>query len=234
MLFNADKQIKDNLFQMYQQDIIERRQRKDDYISNQKQSDKFFIEQLKQRNEEESQKKILERQRRINENIQDYNQFWLKKDEERKNKFSKYQDVNINNYAINNSNDKDNFQNLNPNLNYNGNAYLDLNTNSDGNNPNNRVDYDSNKDHLNHIMNPDFIGGRKIHDLERSKKIEGQKMYRDMLDAQINLKPNPNERNSGNRDNTISLLALSKRNANEEMFNKNPCKDFFLFYLFYL
>lgn len=228
MLFNADKHIKDNLFQMNQQDIIQRRQRKDDYLFQEKQSDKDFIAQVKRRNEEENQLKTVEKQRRINENMQEYNQLWLKKDEERKHKFSKYQDVNINNYAINNNNS--NFQNMNPNLNYNTNNNINNNvygsSNNNNNNPNFRVDFDSKKDHLNPIMNPDYIGIRKIDDLEKNKKMEGQRIYRNMLDAQINLKPNANEWSSVNKENTISLLALNKRNANEEMFNKNPCKFF--------
>ena len=57
--------------------------------------------------------------------------------------------------------------------------------------------------------------------------MEGQRIYRNLLDAQINLKPNANEWNSINKDNTISLLALTKmNNANNQMFNKNPCKLF--------
>ena len=234
MLFNTDRNVKDNLFQMNQQDIMQRRQRKDDYNIQEKQSDKNFIEQIKRRNEEENSKKNFEKQRRINENMQEYNLFWLKKDEERKNKFTKFQDVNINNYPINNGNFDDinnnNYQNLNPNLNYNANSNIYSNNNL--NNPNNRVDFDSKKDHLNPIMNPDYIGIRRIDDLEKNKKMEGQKIYKNMLDAQVIMKPNSNELSAFNRDNSISLLALNKRNNNEEMFNKNPCNFFFKFLLF--
>lgn len=227
MLFNADKQVKDNLFHMYQQDIMQRRQRKDEYVFQEKQSDRDFIEQIKRRNEEENQKKTFEKQRRINENMQEYNQFWQKKDEERKNKFSKFQDVNINNYAVNNTNNN-NYQNSNQNLNYNSNPYgNNVGYNSGNTNPNIRVDFDSKKDHLNPIMNPDYIGIRKIDDLAKNKKMEEHRIYKNMLDAQMNLKPNSNEWNRINKENTISLLALNKRNNNEEMFNKNPCKLFF-------
>jgi len=233
MLFNANKQVKDNLFNMYQQDIMQRRQRKDDYLFQEKQSDKLIIEQLKRRNEEENQKQTFEKQRRINENMQEYNQFWQKKDEERKNRFTKFQDVNINNYAISKNN---NFQNNNLNLSHNPNPYENNISGSNNNfnmNPNLRVDFDSKKDHLNPILNPDYIGIRKIEDMEKNKKMEEQRIYRNMLNAQINLKPSSNDWNTVNRENTISLMALNKKNINEEMFNKNPCKQY-LMNLFFL
>lgn len=221
MLFNADRNVKDNLIQMYQQDIMQRRQRKDEYSFQEKQNDKIFIEQINKKNEEENVKKAMEKQRRANENMQEYNQFWVKKDEERKNKFSKPADVNINNYAMNNSNiNNNNYQNSN----YNSNPISN-------NNPNLRIDFDSKRDHLNPIMNPDYIGIRKIEDIEKNKKAEVQKLYRNMLDAQVSMKPNTNEWNSVNRENTISLLALNKKNQVDDLFNKNPCK-FFNLYLF--
>lgn len=221
MLFNVDKHVKDNLFHMYQQDIMQRRQRKDDYLYQEKQLDKDFIDQIKRRNEDENTKKNLEKQRRINENMQEYNQFWQKKDEDRRNKFTKLNEVN--NYSKNNSNYQSNYQNLNPNINSFGNNH-NINSNNNFNDQNAKLEFDSKKDHLNPIMNPDYIGIRKIDDLEKNKKMEVQKMYRDMLDAQISSKPNTNDLNFKNKENSISLMTLNKRNVNEEMFNKNPCK----------
>ncbi len=249
-----EKEVKNNLFKIYQQEITQRRQHKDDVLFEQKRNDRNFMEQAKLRNEEENQKKLLEKQRRVNENMQEYNQFWMKKDEDRKHKFSKYSDVNnMNNYATNyiNRNINNNFQNVDSNLkmnnnsnlnsisnasnengnfNHSNNEYGNTNNNINSNNPNNKFDFDSKKDHLNPILNPDYIGIRKIQDIEKNTKIEGQRIYRNMLDAQMNMKPYSNEYSSINRENSISLVAFNKRNSNEEMYNSNPCKNYFLLF----
>jgi len=200
---------------MYQQDIAQRRQRKDEYHLQEKQSDKQFIDEINRKNQEENMRRQMEKQRKINETKQEYNQFMIKKDEDRKNKFNKNIDFNINNYAINNTL-------TNPNSYDNNNNNMNFNRDGSNYNPNMRMDFDSKRDHLNPILNPDYIGIRKIEDLEKNKKMEVQKMYKGMLDAQMHMKP------GNSRENSISLLELNKKNSNDNGFNRNPCKKLFI------
>lgn len=230
MLFNADKNIKDNLFNIYRQDLIDRKQRKEENILQEKIIDKNYIDQINRVNQEDSVKRNMERMRRIKENMNDYNSFWIRKDEERKNKFAKNNDVNINTYAMDNNNSSNinsynnhfdiSSANNNSNNNYNQNNYNSSNTNQ-------KVDFDSQKDHLNPILNPDYIGIRQIENFEKNKKQKLQKFYKNQLDSQITTKISIYDVNhNANKDNVgyNNQGHYKKNNMPDINLNSKACK----------
>jgi len=178
MYVHPDKELKDNLFNYYQQELTDRRIRKDDYIKQEKMSDKVYIDQIKRSNEEERMRKEMEKAKRVNENMQDYGQLMMKKDEQRRQKFGKIEENIMNN---NNNNQNINYNNNNNNYgNYPNNPNMDLNPRFK--NQNMKVD------NLNYIMHPDnSVGVRQLNEMERNKKFESQKYYKNMLDSQMSI-----------------------------------------------
>ena len=202
MLFYADKNVKENLFHMYKQDVMEQKNRKDEFVVQEKIKDKTLIQQVNRVHEDENNKKNVERLRKINENMYGFNQYWTKKDEERKNRFTQKPEININSYSVN----------IEPS-NYN---YSHSINQGKLNNLNINVEFESKKtDHINPILNPDYMGFRRIESLEKNQKMAVQKIYKNILDSQLNTKINPYDINN----------SFPRKNGSD-IFKTNPCKYF--------
>lgn len=209
MFLYPDKQLKENLFNYYKYDINERRMRKEEDLMNEKLNDKVYMDQIKRNNMEIKHRQESERQRLINETMNDYNNFMNKKEEDRRNRFNKNssgiynENVNFNKSQSISIADQMNSMNINP--------YSKMNMNPDMSLINmNKVK----KDNLNHILYPEYIGVKKLYEMEKNDKNEFKKFYKNILDSQMNYKSSsPDYNNNYMVNNMIS----------------NPCKIFLIF-----
>jgi len=55
---------------------------------------------------------------------------------------------------------------------------------------NSKIQFDSQRDHLNNILQPDYLGIRNLQNMEKNQKQEYQNIYRNFLNSQINTKIN--------------------------------------------
>jgi len=205
MLFHADKNVKESLFKMYKKDLIDRQVIKEDKITKEKIQDKNFIDEVVRLNEEEHRRRSMEKKRVTNENMISYNQLWRGKDEERKNRYYKVFDPKVN-YPIMNE------EMINQNK-----PFFARNRSYDFNS---KMQFDSQRDHINNIMHPDYLGVKNLQNLDKNHKQEYHKIYKNFLDSQINT-----------RVNIYDLINVKAKeyhaikNEEQEVFvNKNPCK----------
>ena len=204
---NPDKNLKDNLYNYYKQDMMERRIRKDEDFTTEKVNDKVYMDQIKRRNEEDKNKKEIDRAKKLNENMNDYNKFSSTKDEERRNKYIKFKEINTNNSNVNNSQSMGNMNQMDLYSQFSSNSLNNMNPDMTLMNMNNLK-----KDSLNYIMNPDHIGVIKIKEMEKNKKFEFQKFYKNMLDSQMNY-------------NEVSSPKMQKSYDQGGNMISNPCKN---------
>ena len=197
MYVHPDKALKDGLFNYYQKDIMDRKMLKDQNTNQEKDSDRNFIDQIKRRNEEERMKNMGEKSKKVNDSMQDYGKLMMKKDEDRRNKLKSIDQnynqqgqmmIDNNNSQVNNNQymNNNNISGGNPNNNA-ANANMGMGMNNDSKIKKNMKGVD-----LNLIMHPDNnIGVRQLNEMERNKKFEFQKHYKNMLDSQIGHPGNP-------------------------------------------
>lgn len=214
MLIHADKNVKESLFNVYKKDLQERQIRKEEGVNKEKIEDKNFVDQIIRLNEEEKQRKTLEKTRIKNENMYSYNELWKAKDEERKNRYYKVFDPKINYPVLN-----EDVRNLSKPILLPGRSY-DFNS---------RINFDSQRDHLNNILNPDYLGVRNLESLQKNHKQEFQKIYKNFLDSQINTKTNIYDLNNIKEK---EYHAMKRREA-EIQVKKNPCNNFLFKILFF-
>ena len=196
MYVHPDKALKDGLFNYYQKDIMDRKIRKDENNNQEKNLDRNFIDQIKRSNDDERMKREGEKSKRVNDSMQDYGKLMMKKDEDRRKKLGKM-DENYNQQGqMMDNNSQGGSQYINNNIydypnsnaaNANANSNISMNMNNDAKIKKNMKGVD-----LNMIMHPDnAIGVRQLNEMERNKKFEFQKYYKNMLDSQIGHPGNP-------------------------------------------
>lgn len=221
MLMNPDKQLKDKFFNMYKQDMNDRRLRREEFINTEKMHDKFYMDQITRNNFEEKMRQENHKQKIINDTMNDYGKFMNRKEEERKNKYLKNYEMPMENYNINSSHSMGNLNQFDL---YNNSVSPSANMNPDMTLINEKK---AKKDSLNHILYPEYIGPRKLNEMERNNKNEFQKFYKHMLDSQMNYRSNSPE---------IALMQhkdINRFDGNVNMVS-NPCKDFFFLKNFFL
>jgi len=209
MYVHPEKALKDGLFNYYQKDIMDRKILKDENTNIERNSDRNFIDQIKRRNEDERMKNMGEKSQRVNESMQDYGKLMMKKDDDRRKKLTRM-DENYNQQGQvmmdNNSQLNNNIQGNHSNQYQNNNnvqggypgSYPNNNNAANSNNANMGMNNDSKIKKnmkgvdLNLIMHPDNnIGVRQLNEMERNKKFEFQKHYKNMLDSQVGHPGNP-------------------------------------------
>lgn len=207
MLMHPDKQIKENLFNYYTQELNQRRLMKEETTHMEKLNDKVYMDQIKRNNQEEKMRMDSQRMRRVNENLNEYGLFISKKDEEMKNRYKRNSDIYKENYLKGNSHSMGNLNQLEMfNSNLKPNSPMSIN-------PDMTLISESKtkKDHLNFILQPDYIPVRKLNEMEKNNKNEYQKFYRNILDSQMNYMINsPDIKN--NYKNVVNMIS-------------NPCKN---------
>lgn len=205
MFVNPDKQLKYNLFNYYKHDINDRRLRKEDDMMIEKLHDKVYMDQIKRSNMEEKMRQDSEKQRYINQRMNDYSNFMHQKDEERRNKFVKNPEIYNENANFNKSQSISCMNQLNS---INNNPYSPKSMNPDMTLMNmNKVK----KDNLNHILYPEYIGVKKLSEIEKNDRNEYQKFYKNMLDSQMNYKTSSPETYNNNHYVVNNMVS-------------NPCK----------
>jgi hypothetical protein len=99
MFFNADRNTKEGLLHFLKKERDDQERRKIDERKRRVEEERQIIDKMRKMQEEEASKKQSEKMRRVNEAMSEYHQVINRKEQERKN-FTKFQDVNINNYAV--------------------------------------------------------------------------------------------------------------------------------------
>jgi hypothetical protein len=164
MLFNADRQTKDQLRNIYKQELESQLKRKQDEKTRVMQEERQHLQLLEQRYQDDNRKKHMDKLKRISDSMGEYNQ--IVKDKEANKFFTKHKEVNFNTYAIKNVNNANNNNNIN-NANSNPPSEIGIN--------NNNLEAEYTGERRNNAEQ-DFINGQKL---------EQQKMYRNFLDGQV-------------------------------------------------
>jgi hypothetical protein len=99
MFFNADRHTKEGLLNYLKKERDEQELRKLDERKRRVDEERQILEKMRIMQEEENSKKQYEKMRRKNEAMNEYHQIMNKKEQDKKN-YTKYQDVNINNYTV--------------------------------------------------------------------------------------------------------------------------------------
>jgi hypothetical protein len=182
MFFHADRNVKDNLLQMYKQDAQDHMQRKNDIRTRRINEEKEYLENVNRREQLEEEKRRQEKQRRVNETMHDYKEMVSHLPDGRIRK-GKFEDVRINTYGVslgNKVNQSNQFQNniqikpISNNLdsqNFNNSPTMPT-PNAGGENLKNN--YQSQPPYDDNYM--------------RMQKLEQQRMYKDFLDSQVKIK----------------------------------------------
>ncbi len=216
MLFHADKTIKESLFNIYKKDLLDRQTRKEVEISKEKKQDKNYIESIIKLNEDENRRRSMDKLKVTYENMNSYNQLWRGKDEERKNRYYKIFDPKINYPIINEDIITQNKPILSRNPSYEFNS---------------KIRFDSQIDHVNNILQPDYLGVKNLENLAKNTKHEFQNFYRNCLDSQITTRVNIYDLTSmKHKEKEYNSIKQREQDAS---IRKNPCK-FFLTYSWFL
>jgi hypothetical protein len=99
MFFNADRNTKEGLLNFLKKEKDDQEKRKQEERNKRLQEEKQIMDNMRRIQEEEATRKQMEKMKRIQESMNEYHQVMNRKEQERKN-FTKFHDVNINNYAI--------------------------------------------------------------------------------------------------------------------------------------
>jgi hypothetical protein len=188
MLFHADRNIKENLFQMYKKDAEEHLYKKNELKIKKLNEEKEFLDNFNKRQQLEEEKKKFEKYKKVTETMNEYKDFMNNKDYTRLGK-GKRNDVNFNTYSVRtyrpdmqpNLNYQQNYPNFsNQNEIHNNNQNINQNTYPVQNNyPKIEDDKFFNSDHRNL--------GNLNNDSDRVHKQEQQKYYKEYLDSQVRL-----------------------------------------------
>jgi hypothetical protein len=98
MFFNADRHTKEGLLHYLKKERDDQERRKLDEKTKRVDEERQMIDNMRRVQDEDIAKKQIEKMKRINDSMNEYHQIINKKELERKN-FTKFHDVNINNYA---------------------------------------------------------------------------------------------------------------------------------------
>jgi len=209
MLSHADRTIKKRLFNMYREDLIERKGKKYDELSKEKLEDKNLMEEVVRVNEEERCRRSVEKKIIANANMNSYNELWREKDKQRKDRYYNMIDPKMSYTPLNQ-------EILNQNK-----PFLTINRSYDFNS---NIKFDSQRDHVGNILQPDYLGVKNLQHLEKDHKQEYHKMYKNFLDSQINTRHNIYDLN-----NQKPKEYHAQKNKEQEVLVKiNPCKLYFI------
>jgi hypothetical protein len=98
MFFNADRQTKDNIRNMYKQEAEIFSKKKHDEKNRKLQEEKVYLKTLEDKFEEDNRKKHMEKLKKINDTMGEYNQIMKQKDQNKN--YSKHREINFNTYGL--------------------------------------------------------------------------------------------------------------------------------------
>lgn len=172
MLFNADRAVKDSLFQMYKKDAMEHASRKTERRTQQIQEERTYLENLRKREQEEEEKQKYDKMQKRNLAREEYYQMMQKKDLLKK---TRLDDVNFNTYGVSEETKAPTGENeFKPSLYHNNQLNL---------HPSSNQTYPTKLRSPNkHEVSKNFID---TDDLVRTYRMEQQKAYKTFLDGQV-------------------------------------------------
>ena len=185
MLFHADRNIKENLFQMYKKEAQEQHQKKNDLRLRKLNEEKEMIDNLNKREQQEDDRKKFEKYKRVTDSMNEYREFWNNK-EQNKVKGRKGE-VNFNTYGVSlrggqheMQNSKNNYKITNSFDQTDQQNFQNQNQIYSQNNFTNNYQLSTNPHELDNSSN--FI---RSNGLTRLQRQEQQKSYKDFLDSQV-------------------------------------------------
>jgi hypothetical protein len=194
MLFHADRNVKENLFNMYKKDALDHMAKKSEIKMQIKNEEREYMENFNRKIQQEDDKKNLEKQHKINERMNEYNLMCNMKGDPRI-KRNKYEDVKLNYYGVNVVPNENNLGNLITNMNnpLNNNNYSEKEFNL-----NKKYAVTPQTDQIKHIVSHENNNQEKEEYNTRIQKVEQQKLYKEFLDSQVKYfnytdKPKTNE-----------------------------------------
>lgn len=174
MLFNADKNTKGALLQMYKKDAEEFQTRKNEERNKRIQEERSYIEGLNLKDREEMNRVQVEKQKRINEIMHDYQNTANYQNSNKFNRNNKNIEINTGTYGAG----IERTTPQNPNIHeeqYTRERTLDK-----------HASLSPKRSNMNMILERDKFNNLSDYDYKvRSQKVEQQKMYRDYLDGQV-------------------------------------------------
>jgi hypothetical protein len=182
MFFYADRNVKDNLLQMYKQDANDYMQRKNDLRTRRINEEKEYLDNINRREQLEEDKRRQEKQRRVHETMHEYKEMVSHLPEGRIRK-GKSDDVRINTYGVSFGNkiNQSQSQSQNSQLPINSN-YLD-NQSLTKSSTIHSIPTPSSKgeNYKNNFQSPSPYDENYI----RMQKLDQQRMYKNYLDSQV-------------------------------------------------
>lgn len=199
MLFHADRNVKENMFQFLKREAEDHLAKKNENKNLKRNEERMRIESIMQKEREEQERKRMQKIKHMNDMMSEYNNMISKKGEDRSLRKNKFEDIKINSYGVSsnkNNNEMREFENI-PN-NINSNAFVvpnDLNSqveymnshlNNTGSNNilfNYLIGFNIKADtHINPITHKNI---NNYDEFVRNKKYEQQKTYKEVLDSQV-------------------------------------------------
>jgi hypothetical protein len=130
MLFHADRNVKENMFQSLKREAEFNISKKNEDKMMKRNEDRMRIESIMQKEREDQERLRMEKIKHMNDVKSEYHNLMNKKNEERGIRKNKFEDVKINTYGVN-------FNNNNQNINFPQNAQSDFNADNFLNNQDN-------------------------------------------------------------------------------------------------
>ena len=198
MLFHADRNVKDNLLQMYKKEALDHHQKKSDIRTKRVNEERELLDNFNRREQQDEDRRKLEKYKRVTETMNEYKELMSHKDQTRLK--PKNNEVNFNTYGVSvKSGVSQNLQNLNQNFSPQVNAPFLQNYHPQVNAPflQNSHPQNYNVQNLNEIfpnLNTNNLPSESenssirtfgSNDMSRVQKHEQQKYYKDYLDSQV-------------------------------------------------
>jgi hypothetical protein len=203
MLFHADRNLKQNLFQMYKKDAEDHYNKKNEMKLRQMNEERMYMENMNKRQQQEEDRRKLEKYKRVTDTMNEYKDMISHKERYR----GKKNEVNFNTYGVSmreanpENASPQNMQNAqNVQQNFNGLSYefnsgniepgleriqahaqVEAQGSSNLNHPPN--------ENYSEFFNKNFGNNNSINNFDNSRlqKHEQQKSYKEFLDSQVNI-----------------------------------------------
>lgn len=185
MLFHADRNVKENLFNMYKKDAMDLATKKNEMRLQKINEERQYLENLNKREQFEEDKRKLEKLKRISDTMGEYNQMISNKPDGRLKK-SKFEDVKINSYGVSFRNPQNEGISTNVTANQSnqnfGNDYFQREYNI-----NRKASLSPRANNVKKLVSYDNSGYNNDDYMQKAQKMEQQKIYKDYLDSQVDL-----------------------------------------------
>jgi hypothetical protein len=192
MLFNADRNLKQNLFQMYKKEAEDHYNKKSEMKMRQLNEERTYLENMNKRHQQEEDRRKLEKFKRVTDTMNEYKDMMSHKDQSRYK--GKKNEVNINTYGVSmrevnpDNSSQQNFQIQNNQENFNGDVNYEFKNNNNLIQDKFHVQGSSSSDfpgnqNYSEFLNKNF--GNNNYDNSRFQKHEQQKSYKEFLDSQV-------------------------------------------------